>query len=340
MRSSIIYLLIIFLLYSCEKKETPSVRVYADYSTVVLNEGNFRSGNASISLISLNTGSVLNKVFQANNGGRPLGDVAQYMIQKDGKGYIVVNNSNKIEVVSLANFTSVGSIQGLNSPRYILPVGGNKAYVSDLYQDHIYVVDLASLAVLKQIETKGWTEEMVLVQNQAFVCQVDSNQVWVIDVNSDTVISKINTGISPLSIVKDINDKVWVACSGGFGQGFPTLIQIDPITKSEIQRFEIPDLNKSMGNLKTNANKDEIYYLSKDLFRMSITDTVLPNSPFVVSNNRAFYEFSVHPDGEHIFIADAIDYQQSGVLYIHNSLGSEIGSFRVGLIPGFIYFIQ
>ena len=340
MRSNIIYLLIIFLLYSCTEKENPKAQVFADYNTVVLNEGNFRSGNASVSLISLNNGSVLNQVFQSNNEGRPLGDVAQSMIQKDGKGYVVVNNSNKIEVVNLSDFKSVGSIQGLNSPRYILPVGGDRAYVSDLYQDHIYVVDLASLTVLNQIETKGWTEEMVLVQDEAFVCQVDSNQVWVIDVNSDSVISKINTAISPQSIVKDIHDKIWVACSGGFGQGFPTLIQIDPITKSEIQRFEIPDLNKSMGNLKTNANQDEIYYLSKDLFRMNISDTILPNAPFIAANKRTFYEFSIHPDGELIFISDAIDYQQSGVVYLHNSLGTEVGNFRVGLIPGFIYFIQ
>lgn len=339
MKNKILLFSISLLFFACEKAESPVPQVIENLDVVILNEGNFRSGNSSISLYG-NTGVVTDKVFQSNNNGRPLGDVAHSMIQHNDKLYIVVNNSNKIEVVGIQDFKSVGSIQGLNSPRYILPVGGNKAYVSDLYEDKINVIDLESLALLKQIETKGWTEEMVLVQNEAFVCQVDSNQVWVIDVNTDSVLTKINTGISPQSIVKDINDNVWVSCSGGFGLGFPTLIQINSNSKQEIKRLEILDLNRSMGSLKTNRNGDELYYLSQDIYKLSINDTVLPINSFISSNNRTFYDFGMEPDFDQFYVADAIDYQQSGIIYQYNSLGQEIGNFRVGLIPGFIHFIK
>ena len=72
---------------------------------------------------------------------RPLGDVAEAMKVYNMKGYIVVNNSNTVEVVSLPDFKSVKSITGFNSPRNIEFIDSNKAYVTNLLKD-ISVVDL------------------------------------------------------------------------------------------------------------------------------------------------------------------------------------------------------
>ena len=337
MKSKFLFIITSIILFSCKEIDNPVPQVVESYDVIVLNEGNFRSGNASVSLYS-NTGKVLDKVFQRNNNGRPLCDIAQSMIEKNGKAYIVINNSNKIEVLDIKTFQSVGSITGLNSPRYILPVGGDKAYVSDLYQDEIHVVDLESLAVLKTIETKGWTEEMVLVNDKAFVCQVDSDQVWVFDVNEDTLMQKINTNVSPLSICKDINNQVWVSCSGGFNLGFPAVIQINSNSLQVEKKLEIKDVNKSISNLKINSDQDELYYLSEELYKFSISDTSLPSAPFISSQNRNFYDFGIEPVNGGVYIADAIDYQQSGVIYQYNTIGQEIGNFRVGLIPGYIHF--
>ncbi|KAA3651285.1 MAG: hypothetical protein DWP98_03220 [Bacteroidetes bacterium] len=338
MRNKTWYILWLIVVSSCVGTEPPIEQIVNHYDVIVLNEGNFRSGNASVNLYNSSSGEVLENVFQNNNQGRPLGDVAQSMIQHDGKGYIVVNNSNKIEVIDLNNFKSVGSITGLNSPRYILPVGRNKAYVSDLYQDEIYVIDLVSLAILKKIPSAGWIEEMTMSSGKAFVCHVDSNQVWVFDVQKDTVIQKINTGIEPNSIVTDLNGNVWVACSGGFGVGKPTLIQINPINYQKMKVFEIDDLNKSMSSLALNPFMNEVFFLSTDVFKLSIDDTVLTSTPFIRANNRIFRSLGIHPSSGDIYILDAIDYQQLGVAYRYDYLGVEMANFSVGLIPGYIHF--
>ena len=68
--------------------------------TFVLHEGNFQGGNASLSFLNNFTGIMSNGVFTAVNS-IPLGDVGQSMTIWDDKGYIVVNNSGKIEVVDL-----------------------------------------------------------------------------------------------------------------------------------------------------------------------------------------------------------------------------------------------
>ena len=57
--------------------------------------------------------------FQTN--GTPLGDVVQSITQFNNNAYVVVNNSNKIEVIDITNFSSIATITGFTSPRYFLP---------------------------------------------------------------------------------------------------------------------------------------------------------------------------------------------------------------------------
>ena len=91
----------------------------------VTNEGNFGTGNGSISYVSEN-GNVENNIFSQINSFQ-LGDVVQSMNIIDEKAYIVVNNSSKIEVASIDSMNSIATIQGLISPRYIEKVTDNKA---------------------------------------------------------------------------------------------------------------------------------------------------------------------------------------------------------------------
>lgn len=85
---------------------------------------------------------------QANN--KVLGDVLQSMSIINDKLYLVVNNSGKVEVLDKRNFISISTIAGLRSPRYIEAVSSNKAYISDLYDKAITVIDLSNNSVLKK----------------------------------------------------------------------------------------------------------------------------------------------------------------------------------------------
>ncbi len=104
-----------------------------------MNEGNFRSGNGSLSFFSYDSLKLFNHVFQEVNK-RPLGDIPYSINILGGKAYIVVNNSGKIEVADQNNMTSAATIDGINSPRYIAFVSDVKAYVTSLYSDSVTII--------------------------------------------------------------------------------------------------------------------------------------------------------------------------------------------------------
>src|SRR5690606_14881498 len=133
---------------------------------------------------------------------------------------------------------SIGNILDLNSPREVLLISPIKAYVSDLYEGAIQIINPSTLAKIGSIPTGGWTEEMVLFNGNAFVCQVDSNQLLVIDTQTDKIINRIPTATSPQYIELDKNNNLWVSCSGGLGNDTAALHQIDPIAMQLKKTFK------------------------------------------------------------------------------------------------------
>ena len=95
------------LLYSCSNTDEDTIPVNQDEKFTdgifVLNEGNFTRPNASITHINDNFSAITNDIFRTSNG-HALGDVAQHMVVTDNYVYIVVNNSNTIEVVNKKTF--------------------------------------------------------------------------------------------------------------------------------------------------------------------------------------------------------------------------------------------
>ncbi len=158
------------LLASCRKDkperpvEQPTV-VGTQGGVYITNEGNFGWGNAKVSFYDIASGNVVEDLFEPVNGVA-LGDVCQSMRVFNNKAYVVVNNSNKVEVVDPSTFVITATITGFNSPRYFLPVSNSKAYVTDLYANSIAVVDLNSNTITGSIPCRGWTEELVLAVRQ------------------------------------------------------------------------------------------------------------------------------------------------------------------------------
>lgn len=337
----LIILLIAVLVFSCKDDDDGGQTQDLEGDVLIVNEGNFGFGNASISLYSTENKSITQKVFQQQNNGRPIGDVVQSAVEIDDRIFIVVNNSNKIEVVNRRSFEFEGDIQNLNSPRYILPINTNKAYVSDLFEDKIYIIDPQTLGVFSTITTSGWTEEMILVNNQAFVCHVDSHQVWVIDVTNDQVIYKFDTHEQPQHIEEDKDGMLWVSCSGGLNGGVAALYKINPSSLQVEEILNPKDSTQGIGEIEMNAAKDQLLYLSSgDLYRVGIQDTTLPSVPFVSGSGSLFYGLAVDDRTDEIYVIDAIDFLQRGVIFRYNTQGQQLSFFKAGIIPGDLIFLN
>ena len=341
-RFAIIVVFGLLALAACKKDEPepePDLPEEKGHSVFVLNEGNFQWGNASLSLIDLNNNGIQTDVFSAANN-RPLGDVLQSATFINNEIWLVVNNSQRIERIDPKTAKSKGTINGLQSPRYVLNTGAGKAYVSDLYSETIHSIDTASFSLVSSIPTQGWTEEMLLLNGFVWVCNTGGNQVYKINPATDQISDSISVGIKPRSIRSDKLGRIWVLCEGEIPpqESAGSLWCIDASSNNILQQFQFPNATDHPSKLCINASGDRLYFLNKGLQRMPITDATLPISPFIAQGTRQFYGLSVHPQDESIWLSDARDYVQQGKVFRYKADATLMNEWDAGVIPGGFFF--
>lgn len=338
----------VILLFSCKKKALGPQKTGGDNTSnekakeespvsgngvYIINEGNFNYGNSSVSRFDPESGKTQQDQFQEVNS-RALGDVAQSMTINNDKGYIVVNNSAKIEVVDLKSLSAIATINGFNSPRYMEVVSSEKAYVTDLYADKVYVVNLSTNKISGEIPVPGWTEKILQFDDKVFVCGTENDKIYEIDVKNDVLTDSIGVGVEPNSLVLDKNNNIWVLSSGGINEAYPKLELLNPKTGKIEKTFTFSSKNMSPGNLIINDNRDEIFFLNDDVYKMNIQSNSLPGTPFIPSSSALFYSLGGDFNRDELYVSDAVDYVQQGMLYRYNSSGLPIDTIKTGIIPG------
>lgn len=337
-------LTVFFLLFGCcllllsclkDKPQEPTsstVNVNSTNKVYIINEGQFQNANAGagISLYDAVLGNVSENYFKQQNPTTVLGDICQSMIKYNGNYYLVVNNSHKIEVVNASNFKKTTTITGLNSPRYLLPITYNKAYVSDLYAHSIQILDLNTNTITGSIPTYSFTEQMALIYNKAFVTSYSSNYCYVINTITDVITDSVFVNKGASSIVIDKNAKVWVLSSS-------KLTRIKPVTlQTELSlSFNTTD---SPFNLCINKTKDTLYYLNNGICRFPIINAVIASSPLVNQGTKSYYGLGINPIDYTIYVSDAIDYSQKSTIEIYTTNGAFLKSFKAGYVAnGFVF---
>lgn len=304
----------------------------------ILNEGNFQRGNASLDFYDLAADTLFRGVFEQANQ-RSLGDVLQSMLIHEGRGYLVVNNSQKIEVVDPFSLASLGTIEGLTSPRQMYAVSADRAYASDLYAGGVYRVNLNTLEVEDLVAIPGWNEEMVQVGDRLFIANYDDR--YLRQINLDDSLGSIALGLPSARgthLVKDANGDLWLATGASLTDDSPGHLLHIAVgdTIRLLADYPFPQ-GQSPGELTLNGNRDSLFWLNDGVYAMSITATALPDQP-LITDDGLFYGLGVDPETSEIFVADAIDYVQQGVVLRHGPRGDLRDEFRVGVIPGAFYF--
>lgn len=329
------------LLGACRKDQpSPNTTQFNTSSSGVFisNEGNFQFGNASVGFYNPNDQTYANDLFKSANN-RPLGDVCQSLYFYNNKLYITVNNSNKIEVVNPQTFASIATITGLQSPRYFLPVNIQKAYVTDFTANAISVIDLNSHSIIKKIPCKGWTEELMLSNGKVYVTNKNSPSLYIIDPLMDAIIDSLQIGVGANSLQLDRNNHLWVLASGNASNNeLARLSQINTTVDTVIQTFQFKTLSEQPWRLKINGAADTLYYLNNGVYALSILATQLNNQPIIAENKRVFYGLGIDPLSNIIYVSDAIDYVQKGLIYRYQSNGQLLNTFNAGIIPNDFYF--
>lgn len=338
-----------FFLPSCSNDPGPSIGSGAA-GFFVVNEGAFGNGNASLSFYDRKADHVINNVFDAKNG-RKLGDQAQSMTIFNGKGYIVVQNSSKIEVINVDDYSSVATIsEDLPSPRYFLGISSTKAYVSDWgvngVTGTIKVLDLTTNKVTKEINAGLGPNRMLKVNNLVYLTNngglgVD-NKVMIIDSNTDEVISSIVIGNGPNSIQRDKDGNFWVTCGGSLAYNNDysideqnsskgTISKLSPDNK-ELFRLEVDHITyEGPDNLALSADGKTLYYtFDEQLYAMSTAATELPSAAF---KSGSYNALAVDPTNGNIIACKAPSFSAAGSIEIVGASGSVLETFDVGIAP-------
>ncbi len=336
-------LLILILLVGCKKDnppvqpiETPPITTATTHYVLVCNEGQFNTGNASVSRIETNGTSTVDIYKAANN--KPLGDIAQSITAINNKYYIAVNNSGKIEVVNTSDFKNIATIQGLISPRYILRVGNNRAYVSNFKLtntlNYIQVINTQTNVIIDSIALDGWAEKMVLIGTKAYVTNGSNKYLYVINTSTNTIDTTIELTNAVTDIVKDNSNNVWVLC-GDYNSHPNYIAYINTTTNVVEQTINFVNTSDFL-HIAYNATSNTLFLLDKNIYALNKTSSLLE---LVVNKGvHNFYNFGIDVTNQHLIVSDAKDFQQQGYVYRY-SLNNYVllDSSKVGIGPSEIF---
>ncbi len=341
-------ILLAFLLAGCQK-DPNSVKDKKEVKSVgafIINEGNFMKANGSLSFYSFKDSTVQNNIFQTVNK-RPLGDVPNSMTVWDTLGFIVVNNSNKIEVIGLHSWKSVKTIEmaGAPSPRNLAVVNDSKAYVTNLMANNVAVIDLKTLSLTNTTIAVGANPEEILVYDKkAYVANSgfgSGNTVSVIDVNTDKVVNTIKVGDNPTGLMLDDDEEINVLCTGRWPAWGDTT---DTGTNGGIFVIDA-DKGKVVDSIKVTGHPSEITYAGNDLGFFLLNGSVVSfstGSNKILNNTFIqgfFYSVEADPVSQQLFVLDAKDYQSNGDLLVYDLNGQLLKQAMVGIIPGAVTFV-
>ncbi len=346
-----VFLIQAMLFLSCEKDDAnPALEGYAG-GIFITNEGAFGNSNGSVSHFCIDSNRVVNNLFEKVNGRNP-GDVLQSFGTEGNLGVIVVNNSQKIEVVDLETFESVGTITGFSYPRYFTGIGNGMGYLSNgNLAGEVYLIDLNMMEVADTIEIGMGPEQMARSGNYVFVANSGGwdfdNTVSVINTGTHEVEKVVEVGDIPVAAVTDANGDVWVLCRGKvvYDDTWTTIIEetdsrlvrIDGTTHEVVTSIVIGEqgdyFNPSWLSICP-SGEELLFGEVEGLYMMEISSDEQPSAPLI---EEEFSHALIESHTGNILALMVTDYSSAGRLHIYTAGGEKTGSFDVGIGPNGLY---
>lgn len=315
----------------------------------VVHEGSFFGGNASVSFVTDDLSSVSNSIFSEVNDA-PLGDTAQSITFLDDKAFIVINNSQKIEVVNRYTFESIATIGGPSkddflNPRY-MAIANGKGYVTNWADgtnsddDFIAVLNLESYTVESTIPVSEGPEWIVSTDNTIYVAHQggfnQNNIISVIDATSNTVETTITVADRPNSMHL-VEENLFVLSGGNPAwTGNETSGQLDIINTLDNTVTSTLTFETTMHPNYLSVDGDKLYYLLDGaVYTLTTSATQLPTTPEFTGVS--FYDMTVH-NGK-LYGVDAKDFASNGSLEVYDlSTNTLQASLEVNIVPAAVYF--
>ena len=347
-----------------EHKVTDPVETKLIKGFYLLNEGSMGTNKSTLDLFDYSTGIYHMNIFAQANPTvvKEMGDVGNDLKIYGSKLYVVINCSNKLEIIDKNTTKKIKQID-IENCRYVTYHNG-KVFVSSYAGPvspgantplgEVVEIDTASMEITRRVTVGYQPEEMVVSGNKLYVANSGGyrapnydNTVSVINLNSFTEIKKITVGINLHRMLIDKRGDLYVSSRGDHYEIEPNLYVIDTQTDEVKQDLKIPANNMSICG-------DSIYVYSTFFsyntgeykIKYGIIDAVtkqLVSDSFITDGTdldiEMPYGIAINPETKEIFVTDAQNYVASGYVMCYSPQGKLKWKKIAGNIPAHIAFI-
>ena len=336
--TSTLFLVFLFCLFQ------PASAQFATTAVYIGNQGNFSDANGSISIYNPDSGDL------TTDGIPNLNTLIQSITLHGDTGYVMANTSNRIDVFDAATNTRISQILGIASPRYMTVIDDTKAYVSNLFDNTITVLNLIDNCPEFTVPVGSNPEDIAVSSGRAYVANngfgADST-LTVIDVSTDEVIDTIDLECDgPRMLEVDGQGDVWVFCNGNtvYNDDFTEIIEqtngqvlvLGGHSGAVLARFE---LDAQIG--AASAGQDAFYDAITDrafvvqgssvLVFNTTTNTQLES--IEISGDEPIGGVAYDADGDRLYLARITGFTTAGFVSVHDLSGMEVDRFDAGIAP-------
>lgn len=324
---------------SCSTSDDPFVapEFKNNYSNgiIVLNEGAFGTPNASIDFIKNDLSDVQRGIYTHDNGN--LGDVAQSLGFHEDKAFVVLNNSNKIEVVNRYTFDHLATITAeLSQPRYIAFAAG-KAYVTNYASKKVSVYNAENFEFVKSIPLNSDLDFIVSENNKIYVQKAafgTGNEIAVIDTKTDEVIKTLKFQDALQGLVSNTGFVYALSSINTRTNFYKISAETDAI------HTEFTSTKVAAGrNLRVDQNTLYFTAANKVYSWKTTATTVDYNALFEMKGDATAFNFlyGFNVIGGKVYTADALDFGPKSAVTVYNLNGEIAKTFESGISTNGFY---
>ena len=335
----------------------------------VLNEGNMGSNKCTLDFLDLSgeTAHYLRNIYAERNPNevKELGDVGNDAQIYGSKLWLVINCSNKVEVLGAKDAVKQGKIDVPNCRSVAFHQG--YAYVSsyvgpvNVSQDaplgQVYKIDTLTLRTVAQVTVGYQPEELAVIGDKLYVANSGGymvpdydHTVSVVDLNTFTEERKIDVAPNLHRCRADRYGQLWVSSRGDY-YGEPShLCWLQKDASGQLQRMGRIDVVVSdmciVGDSLYYMGMQFNYETMKNERMLGIinvaTHEVVNRQLTTAKEAEAIiqpYGIIVNPNGRDFYLMDAKNYVSSGDLLHFHQDGTFDYKVRTGDIPAHAVFL-
>ena len=280
------------LITACKPEPSPPAGAY-ERGVFGVNEGVFGQSSGTISYYNPETGENQGDIFRTQNG-RFLGDVVQSLCFWGEQAYILVNNSQRIEVVEANSFKEQAQVRGLYLPRYLCPINDSLAYISQWGQDGLsgsLRLYHKTQGLLDSLPLYQGPERLYYRQGRLYVLHAGGydreDKLAVLNTQDQSLAALWTPGENPNSLVFEPSGaSFWLLCAGYTryttypaidtqASRPPRLLRMDAQTGQIYFSKDLP-LGSPAKDLCVDFEGGYLYYLQNGLQRLSLTNLQAP----------------------------------------------------------------